>query len=103
MTRPIFCSGLTTNVSIGGAVACQFASAGANLALTYSTNITSLETLAASLKTTYPNLRISIHAVDLTAEESIEKLFQRVKEGHGAEVDILVSNAGYGKRISEIW
>ncbi|PMD44527.1 NAD(P)-binding protein [Hyaloscypha variabilis F] len=88
---------------IGGAVAIQFASAGAHLALTYSTNISSLETLASSLKTSFPDLQISLHEVDLTIEESIQKVFQDVKKKHDADVDILVSNAGYGKRISEIW
>jgi 3-oxoacyl-[acyl-carrier protein] reductase len=93
---------LTTG-SIGGACAAQFAEAGAHLALTYSTNISSLQTLATSLQKLYPSLRVSFHQVDLALEESIEKLFEEVKGKHGAGIDILVSNAGYGMRISEIW
>lgn len=89
---------------IGGACASQFAGAGAHLALTYSTNISSLKTLSTTLQKQHSDLRISLHHVDLTLEESIGKLFKEVKEKHGgAGVDILISNAGYGIRISEIW
>jgi 3-oxoacyl-[acyl-carrier protein] reductase len=93
---------LTTG-SIGGACAAQFAEAGAHLALTYSTNISSLQTLATSLQKLYPSLRVSFHQVDLALEGSIKTLFEEVKEKHGVGIDILVSNAGYGIRIPEIW
>jgi 3-oxoacyl-[acyl-carrier protein] reductase len=48
-------------------------------------------------------LRISIHQVDLASVEEIDNLFQEIKKEHeGRPIDILVSNAGYGKRIVDI-
>ncbi len=48
-------------------------------------------------------LRVSIHKVDLGVVEEIQKLFEEAKRDHGGKgVDILVSNAGYGKRIVDI-
>jgi 3-oxoacyl-[acyl-carrier protein] reductase len=74
--------------------------------LTYSTNRTAIEELVASLRTAgqepNKNLRISIHKVDLASVEEIENLFAEIKEQHQTGVDILVSNAGYGKRIVDI-
>jgi len=97
---------LLTNFSIGGACAEQFARAGAHLALTYASNRDSMEKLVTELKNTYSEsgLRISLHQVDVSVEESIDNLFKEIKEQHGgAVVDILVSNAGYGKRITGVW
>jgi 3-oxoacyl-[acyl-carrier protein] reductase len=74
--------------------------------LTYSTNRTTIEELVASLKSSESeankNLRISVHKVDLASAEEIENLFAEIKEKHQTHVDILVSNAGYGKRIVDI-
>jgi 3-oxoacyl-[acyl-carrier protein] reductase len=74
--------------------------------LTYSTNRTAIEELAASLKSSESeaskNLRISVHKVDLASVEEIENLFAEIKHQHQTHGDILVSNAGYGKRIVDI-
>jgi 3-oxoacyl-[acyl-carrier protein] reductase len=74
--------------------------------LTYSTNRTAIEELTASLKSSESeaskNLRISVHKVDLASVEEIENLFAEIKQQHPTHVDILVSNAGYGKRIVDI-
>ena len=49
-------------------------------------------------------LRVSMHKVDVGEKEDIYRLFKEVdKEHEGQIVDILVSNAGYGKRIVDIW
>ena len=44
-----------------------------------------------------------MHKVDLASPIEIEKLLREVKEQHSQPVEILVANAGYGKRIANIW
>lgn len=48
-------------------------------------------------------LRISIHQVDVGSAEQIEAMFEQIQEEHGQRPDILVSNAGYGKRFPNVW
>lgn len=48
-------------------------------------------------------LRISIHQVDVGSAEQIEKMFQEIDKEHGQRPDILISNAGYGKRVPNVW
>lgn len=44
-----------------------------------------------------------MHQVDTSAVEAIERLFLEIKEQHGQSgPDILISNAGYGKRYPGI-
>lgn len=75
-----------------------------NLALTYSTNLEKLQELVLDLKTSAPcDINISMHKVDLASPIEIEKLLREVKEQHSQPVEILVANAGYGKRIANIW
>jgi 3-oxoacyl-[acyl-carrier protein] reductase len=81
-----------------------------DLALTYSSNQFALEELVAQLKKEYdserPNgsyRRISIHKADLSSTEETIRLCEEVRKEHGKPVDILVSNAGYGKRIQNVW
>jgi len=87
---------------IGGACARDFANKGVNLALTYSTNRPGIESLVAELKSSAPNLQISIHQADLASVDAIKTLLVEVKDAHPQPVDILVANAGYGKRIRDI-
>lgn len=47
--------------------------------------------------------RVSIHQGDLSDPQACVKLCEEVRQQHGRAVDILVSNAGYGKRIPDIW
>jgi 3-oxoacyl-[acyl-carrier protein] reductase len=49
------------------------------------------------------DLHISIHKVDLSEPSEISNLILEVEAEHGRTVDILVANAGYGKRIVNIW
>lgn len=81
-----------------------------DLALTYSSNKLSLEELVAQLRKEYevekPNgdyRRISIHKVDVSSADEILSMVQEVRKEHGKPIDILFSNAGYGKRITDIW
>jgi 3-oxoacyl-[acyl-carrier protein] reductase len=48
------------------------------------------------------HFRISIHQTDLSSTDNCVKLCEEVTKTHGRQVDILVSNAGYGKRIPDI-
>ncbi|OGE57420.1 hypothetical protein PENARI_c002G09301 [Penicillium arizonense] len=89
---------------IGAACAHQLAQHGVNLALTYSTNLTAMQTIVTDiqLKHTEHKLRISIHQVDVGTASQIEKMFQQIDAEHGQRPDILISNAGYGKRIPDV-
>ncbi|KAL2823409.1 hypothetical protein BDW59DRAFT_180690 [Aspergillus cavernicola] len=88
---------------IGAACARQFAEKGAHLALTYSSNLTAITSLTEELKTRFPSLRISIHQVDVASAEQIQDMFLQIDKDHGQRPDILVSNAGYGKRVPQVW
>jgi len=75
-----------------------------HLALTYSSNESKLSTLASSLSTSYPSLKITTHQADLSSIEATTSLCPAVVAAHGGRaIDILVSNAGYGVRIQNIW
>lgn len=56
-----------------------------------------------SIKETNKSIRISMHQVDVAFPEQIEQMLAEVESFHKTNVDILVSNAGYGKRIRDIW
>ncbi|QMW48504.1 putative secondary metabolism biosynthetic enzyme [Aspergillus flavus] len=90
---------------IGAACSHQLAQRGAHLALTYSTNSTSINELVKELQSKYAEnkLRISTHKVDVGSADQIETLFHEIDTQHGRRPDILISNAGYGKRITNIW
>ncbi|RAL15710.1 SDR family NAD(P)-dependent oxidoreductase [Aspergillus homomorphus CBS 101889] len=88
---------------IGAACAQQLAARQVHLALTYSSNLTSITSLKDDLKSKYPALRITIHQVDVVSAEQIEAMFAQIDEQHGQRPDILVSNAGHGKRFPQIW
>ncbi|PNS15302.1 hypothetical protein CAC42_5473 [Sphaceloma murrayae] len=86
---------------IGSACARRLWSQGASLALTYSTNSASVDSLIQSLPAS-SNQKTSSHKVDVSLEEDITRLFDEVKAQHGQHPDVLISNAGYGKRITDI-
>ena len=81
-----------------------------DLALTYSSNQLAIEELVAQLRKDHdchrPDagyLRITSHKANLASAEETIQLCEEVRKAHGRPVDILVSNAGYGKRIEQIW
>ncbi|EHA25282.1 hypothetical protein ASPNIDRAFT_49639 [Aspergillus niger ATCC 1015] len=89
---------------IGSACAHKLAENGAHLALTYSTNLAAIQSLHADLQSRHPDLRISTHKVDLRSATDITLLFDQIIAQHdGHSPDILISNAGTGKRITNIW
>ena len=100
---------IKTYPRIGAACAHQLAQKGVHLALTYSSSLTAMNSLVEELKAKYsvagsPNaIRISIHQVDVASAEQIENMFTQIDKEHGQRPDILVSNAGHGKRLPNIW
>ncbi|KAF7595619.1 hypothetical protein BBP40_005367 [Aspergillus hancockii] len=91
---------------IGAACARQLAAKGAHLALTYSTNFSTTSSLAEELQSKHSDnssLKISVHKVDVASAEEIQRMFEEIDVQHGKRPDIVVSNAGYGKRIPQIW
>ncbi|KAL4871211.1 hypothetical protein BDV12DRAFT_183870 [Aspergillus spectabilis] len=88
---------------IGAACARQLAERGVHLALTYSSSLTAITTLVSELNLTSPSLRITTHQVDVSSAEQIQDLFLQIDKEHGQRPDILVSNAGYGKRVPQVW
>ncbi|EGO56050.1 hypothetical protein NEUTE1DRAFT_146838 [Neurospora tetrasperma FGSC 2508] len=101
---------------IGAAVARRLWSLGAHLALTYSSSPEKLQALEQELYTAhYPALSLnrttanpnplpfSTHKCDLSSPADIQLLFTQLQDLHGQSgPDILISNAGYGKRIPSI-
>lgn len=87
---------------LGSACARDLWNNGASLALTCFQNRKPLDDLAEELRKSdggSEGRKISIHRVDTASAEDIERLFHELKEQHGQDgPDILVSNAGYGKR-----
>ncbi len=77
------------------------------MALTYSKNLASMEKIVEDIKASNPEaakLKISIHKVDVGVVDDMARMFKEIEEQHGGKVvDILVSNAGYGKRIVDVW
>ncbi|KAK5708915.1 hypothetical protein LTR17_020243 [Elasticomyces elasticus] len=95
---------LVTGASGGIGAACSrdLHAYGTRLALTYSTNKNSLDNLVAELLKQSKDLKISTHQCDVAKEADLQRLFDEVKHEHGQHPDILVANAGYGKRVSNI-
>ncbi|KAM3076052.1 hypothetical protein ACMFMG_006435 [Clarireedia jacksonii] len=90
---------------IGSACARAFAAESVHLALTYSKSKDAIDALVSELRQTPQGkeLRISIHQVDMGSAEQISNMFEEIKRDHdGHAVDILISNAGHGKRIVDI-
>ncbi|KAL4895762.1 3-ketoacyl-acyl carrier protein reductase [Aspergillus ambiguus] len=88
---------------IGAACARQLAERGVHLALTYSSNVAAITALVEELKAKSTGLRFSIHQVDVASAEQIQAMFEQIDREHGQRPDILVSNAGHGKRIPQVW
>ncbi|KAI2812734.1 hypothetical protein CBS63078_10111 [Aspergillus niger] len=89
---------------IGAACARQLAAKDVHLALTYSSNPTTITTLQQELQTQHPTLLITIHQVDVSSPGQITTLFTEIQAQHSNRTpDILISNAGYGKRVPQVW
>ncbi|RWA03879.1 hypothetical protein EKO27_g11227 [Xylaria grammica] len=90
---------------IGAAVARTLWAEGTSLALTGFSKFQTVEDLVQELlsKPVHENQKITAYQLDTGDAAALEKLFQDIKKDHGQDgPDILVSNAGYGKRFPGI-
>jgi 3-oxoacyl-[acyl-carrier protein] reductase len=80
--------------------------AGTDLALSYSTSSEAVKELARKIAAACPGKgktpKITYHQADLSVTAQVVSLCEEAQSAHGRGVDILVSNAGYGKRITDI-
>ncbi|GAM82371.1 hypothetical protein ANO11243_003500 [Dothideomycetidae sp. 11243] len=86
---------------IGSACARKLYAQGASLALTYNSNGSSVEEMIESLGSK-TSRKCTSHRVDMTLDTDFYRLFDEIKAAHGRHPDIVISNAGYGKRIPDI-
>ena len=96
------CNARSSSFRIGAACARDLHHHGVPLALTYSSNKTSLDALVSELGTDAGSSSISSHKCDVAKDEDLTRLFDEVRKEHGHHPDILIVNAGYGKRTSNI-
>lgn len=89
--------------SIGAACARQLFAKGATLALTYSTNKTSLDQLIEELESQANGRKISAHQANMSSDHDLRRLFDEIRAQHGQAPDILIANAGHGKHVKDIW
>ncbi|PSN72140.1 NAD(P)-binding protein [Corynespora cassiicola Philippines] len=94
---------------IGGACARVLFLQHVHLALTYHSNRDSVDRLAKQLVEEYSALhpsktppRTTVHRADLSNVDETLKLAEEAKAAHSQAVDILIANAGYGVRITDI-
>ncbi|KXL50484.1 MAG: hypothetical protein FE78DRAFT_137795 [Acidomyces sp. 'richmondensis'] len=87
---------------IGAACARDLLANGASLALTYGTNKASIDRLLQELLPKSGGRRISSHQCDIVKEADLQRLFDEIKKEHEKHPDILIVNAGYGRRVSNI-
>jgi 3-oxoacyl-[acyl-carrier protein] reductase len=80
-----------------------------DLALSFHKNQQAVDDLVDRLEEEYKEAyskrtppRISVHRADLSDVADTEKLAREAEEEHSKPVDILVANAGYGERITDI-
>ena len=89
---------------IGASCARRLADLGCSLALTYSSSASAVESLVSELRSLNPSIAISVHQCDVSSPLAITSLFEQIAASHpDIPVSILISNAGYGKRITNIW
>jgi 3-oxoacyl-[acyl-carrier protein] reductase len=95
---------------IGAACAKELALYGPHLALTYSSNKVGIDDLIEELITKHGYSKrdatskgddpafVTVYQVDLSSVEKTQNLFEEIQNDYQKTPDILISNAGYGKR-----
>lgn len=71
--------------------------------MTFSSSAAAIQALVEELQNRHPDLKITTHKVDLASIEQTTSLCPDVVKQHEKVIDILVSNAGYGVRIQNVW
>ncbi|KAI0186573.1 3-oxoacyl-reductase [Xylaria flabelliformis] len=89
---------------IGAAVARDLWAEGCSLALTGFSKFQAVEDLVQDLlpERVHKSQKITAYQLDTGNSTALQKLFEDIKREHGHGPDILVSNAGYGKRLPGI-
>lgn len=93
---------MLTHLRIGAACARDLFAQGASLALTYSSNKAAVDKLIEELTPSANGRKLSSHKADMASDADLKNLFDEIQSQHAQGVDILISNAGYGKRMSNI-
>ena len=100
---------LTSPCRIGGACARELFSRHVHLALSYNSSQENVQKLSKQLVDDYVKThpdrhppRITCHAADLSNADATVRLASEASEEHGRPVEILIANAGFGKRITDI-
>ena len=75
---------------------------GASLAVTYNSNRAGIDQLIDELQKQDSSRKISAHKCDVVKEADLNRLYDEMSQQHGQGADILIVNAGYGKRVSNI-
>lgn len=88
--------------SIGAACSRDLYAQGASLALTYSANKSPVDQLADELRAKDNSRKVTVHQADMAKDDDLKRLYEEIKAQHGQGPDILIANAGYGKRTSNI-
>lgn len=70
--------------------------------MTYSSNKASVDNLIEELKPSANGRILSSHKADMASDADLKRLFEEIQSEHGQGVDILIANAGHGKRVSNI-
>ena len=96
MRKTILITGASSGLGLG--MAREFAGDGSDLALC-ARRVDLLETLKSDLLKKYPNIRISIKALDVNEHEDVFRVFKEFKEEFGT-LDRIIVNAGMGKGAS---
>lgn len=94
----------SSDPSIGAACARDLWANGASLAVTYNSNRASINQLVDELQKqkVESSQKISTHQCDVVKEADLTRLYAEISQEHGQGADILIVNAGYGKRTSNI-
>jgi 3-oxoacyl-[acyl-carrier protein] reductase len=103
----LFATETNSWTSIGAACARSLWSQGVSLALTYWSDEKHLSNLLIELIRSKcfewkEEQKVTMYQANMGSEPDIRRLFEYIQEDHSRQPDILVSNAGYGKRIPNI-
>jgi NAD(P)-dependent dehydrogenase (short-subunit alcohol dehydrogenase family) len=79
---------------LGPHIARAFATAGSTSIALVGRTLSSLETSAAALRSSFPNIKVLTFVADITDKTAIDAAFAETKDKLGP-IDILISNAGY--------
>jgi 3-oxoacyl-[acyl-carrier protein] reductase len=92
-------SGHEKSGGIGGASARLLASKGCSIAAHYNGSEARAKELVSSISAAHPDIKIQAFQADLSTYEGPKKLFDAVKNGMGADPDILFANHGGASKL----